>query len=308
MAGEHEGGVVKPGRLYVVATPIGNLEDVTLRALRVLGQADVIAAEDTRVTARLLDRHGIIRPLVAVHEHNEVREAARLLDRIERGESVALVTDAGTPGISDPGAQLVRMAHERGVVVEPVPGASALAAGVSVAGLGDAPVLFLGFLPAKGPARRKLLAPLRDAHWNLVLYEAPHRVEECVADIAAELQPERALVFARELTKVYETVHRTTVGEAGAWLRGDDNRRRGEFVLLVEGAPRREEDDEAAAGRSAEIDRVLGALLGELPLAQAVKLACTLTGARRNAVYPRALQLSADAGGAAGDGPGGEGG
>lgn len=301
MAGEHEGGVVRPGRLYVVATPIGNLEDVTLRALRVLGQVDVIAAEDTRVTARLLDRHAIMRPLVAVHEHNEVREAERLLERIARGESVALVTDAGTPGISDPGSQLVRMAHERGVTVEPVPGASALAAAVSVAGLADAPVLFLGFLPAKGPARRKLLAPLREAHWNLVLYEAPHRVEECVADLAAELQPERALVFARELTKVYETVHRTTVGEAGDWLRGDDNRRRGEFVLLVEGAPRRGEDDEAAAGRSAEVDRVLGALLAELPLAQAVKLACTLTGARRNAVYPRALALSAAGGEPEGD-------
>ncbi|HYT85927.1 MAG TPA: 16S rRNA (cytidine(1402)-2'-O)-methyltransferase [Burkholderiales bacterium] len=270
----------------MVATPIGNLEDISPRALESLARADAIAAEDTRVTARLLEHHRVQGKLIAVHGHNERRAADSIVEQLAQGKTVALVTDAGTPAISDPGATVVARARAAGFKVVPIPGPNAAVTALSASGIADGPFLFAGFLPARPAERRKALARLAGLPYTLVLYEAPHRVVECVEDMSAALGPERALVIARELTKLFEQIHRCRLGEAAAWLREDTDRRRGEFVLVAEGV--------AARSESAKPDweRVLTTLLGELPLAHAVKLACKLTGAKRNAVYARALQLA----------------
>jgi 16S rRNA (cytidine1402-2'-O)-methyltransferase len=268
-----------------VATPIGNLDDISPRALRVLGGADVIAAEDTRVTARLLDRYGISGKLISAHEHNERSAARWIVDQLDQGKTVALVTDAGTPAISDPGALAVAAAHAGGFKVVPVPGPNAAAAALSAAGFTGA-FLFLGFLPSKPAARRKALERVSALPYTLVFYEAPHRIVECVKDMAETLGAGRIVVLARELTKVFEEIHRIRLGDAAAWLRDDANRERGEHVLVVEGAG--EEETRADSGW----ERALAALLEELPVARAVKLACKLTGAKKNAVYARALQLA----------------
>jgi len=270
----------------VVATPIGNLEDISPRALESLARADAIAAEDTRVTARLLEHHRVQGKLIAVHGHNERRAADSIVEQLAQGKTVALVTDAGTPAISDPGATVVKKARAAGFKVVPIPGPNAAVTALSASGIADGPFLFAGFLPARPAARRKALDALSALPYTLVLYEAPHRVVECVEDMSAALGPERALVIARELTKLFEQIHRCRLGEAAAWLREDTDRRRGEFVLIAEGP--------AARNESAKLDweRVLTTLLGELPLAHAVKLACKLTGAKKNAVYARALQLA----------------
>jgi 16S rRNA (cytidine1402-2'-O)-methyltransferase len=275
----------KEGQLYVVATPIGNLQDVTLRALAVLGAVELVAAEDTRTASVLLDHHGIRARLVSLHEHNERRAAEGVIDALREGSDVALVSDAGTPAVSDPGAHLVARARAEGFRVTPVPGPNAAIAALSAAGLPQTGFLFLGFLPAKRAARRKAIEAVAAEPWPLVLYEAPHRVLECAGDLAATLDPGRGIVIARELTKVFEEIHRCALNEAADWLRADANRQKGEFVLIVDGAA-------AGAEESPEFERVLGALLGELPLAQAVKLACAATGAKRNAVYGRALELA----------------
>jgi 16S rRNA (cytidine1402-2'-O)-methyltransferase len=280
MSADHGGD--RNAELYVVATPIGNLEDVTLRALRVLKEADVVAAEDTRVAARLLNHHGIVRKAVSLHEHNESAMAERVLEWLSQGKRVALVTDAGTPGISDPGARVVERARSAGYKVSPVPGASALAAALSISGLEDGCVLFCGFLPSAREARRKAIAKLAHGGHALVFYEAPHRVVESVEDLAQELG-ERRIVIARELTKMFESVHACMLAEAAEWLKGDPNRTRGEFVLVV--------TSPAAPTETESWLPVLEALLAELPVAQAVRLACAATGARRKAVYERALAL-----------------
>jgi len=274
--------------LYVVATPLGNLQDITLRALAVLQSVDLIAAEDTRVTRRLLQHFAIGTRSMSLHEHNVARVAARVMALLRQGKSVALVSDAGTPAISDPGALLVRRVREDGARVVPVPGPSALTAALSVAGLQDGQFLFLGFLPAQQAARRRELEAVRGLPFALVLYEAPHRVRETVSDLAEIFAAQRALVIGRELTKLFETVHRCALGEALVWLDADPNRLRGEFVLIVEGA--------AVAGDAlAEAgERVLGILLAELPLKQAVQLATQITGAKRNALYQRALGLKSN--------------
>ena len=277
---------VHGGRLYVVATPIGHLEDITLRALKVLDTVDVIAAEDTRNTTHLLDRHGIRTRLLSLHEHNESRRAEDIVRLLGEGQSVALVSDAGTPVLSDPGAVLVAKVREAGHPVVPVPGPSAAIAALSVAGLSGTAFHFSGFLPERPAARRKAIAALAGETALLVFYEAPHRVIASVEDLAAGL-PGRDIVIARELTKVFESVHRCPLAEAAAWLAADPNRVRGEFVLLVSGA----QADASAPDREA-LDRVLGPLLAELPLAQSVKLACAITGLRRSEVYARALELS----------------
>ncbi|MFZ5508547.1 MAG: 16S rRNA (cytidine(1402)-2'-O)-methyltransferase [Pseudomonadota bacterium] len=270
--------------LYVVATPLGNLTDITLRALAVLRGVDVIAAEDTRHTRRLLERYGIDTELLAAHQHNEAAVAARLAQRVRQGGSVALVTDAGTPALSDPGARIVAAMQAEGLPVIPVPGPSAAVAALSVAGLTDPHFLFYGFLPAKPAARRAAIASLRPLACALVFFEAPHRIQETVADLAAGLEAQREIVIARELTKIYESIVRLPLGEAPAWLEEDANRRRGEFVLVVSGPPPR-------AGLDAEAERVLALLLAELPVRQAVKLAAEITGATRNELYQRALEL-----------------
>lgn len=274
------------GTLYVVATPIGNLQDITLRALETLKVVDAIAAEDTRHTSHLLSHFTIRKPLLAVHEHNEMKAAAQLIARLQAGESVALVTDAGTPGISDPGAIVVKACHEAGLRVVPVPGASAVIAALSASGITAVGFAFQGFLPASAAQRKRALESLKSLMSTLVFYEAPHRVLACVTDMAEVLGADRDLVIAREVTKTFETIHRCLLGEAADWLESDANRQRGEFVLMVEPAAAVE-----ASAISDEATRVLKLLLAELPLKQAAKLAAGITGLKKNALYDHALQL-----------------
>ena len=275
------------GSLYVVATPIGNLRDVTLRALDILRSADIIAAEDTRVTSTLLARYGIAARPRSLHRHNEAREGAALLRALVGGQSVAFVTDAGTPGISDPGARLVRDAREAGIPVIPVPGASALAAAVSAAGLVTERFAFIGFLPARPKARRECLATIRAWPLALVFYEAPHRIAATVADLAGTLQPARCITIARELTKAFETIATMPLAEAVGWIEGDANRSRGEFVLIVD-AP---DADLHVDSIPAEVDRLLVRLLAELPPTRAAHIAADLTHVPRDRLYARAVEI-----------------
>ena len=271
-----------PGTLYVVATPIGNLADAAPRALETLRRADVVVCEDTRTTRTLLARHGIERTTLALHAHNERAATGKLLAELQAGRSVALVSDAGTPGVSDPGALLVEAAHRAGMRVVPVPGPSAAVAAYSAAGFAADRFLFVGFLPAKASARRQALAAL-DVPWPLILYEAPHRVRACVQDLLERFGGEREIVIARELTKKFEETARLPLAAAPAWLEADVHRQQGEFVLvLAPGAPAR--PDEGAA------QRVLDALLEALPASEAAKLAARITGVPRNALYKRALE------------------
>jgi 16S rRNA (cytidine1402-2'-O)-methyltransferase len=274
------------GILYVVATPIGNLADMTLRAIETLKQVDAIAAEDTRHSSGLLNHFGISKKLIAVHEHNEQQSAQILLQRIQAGESIALITDAGTPGISDPGAVVVDVLREHGVTVVPVPGVSAVIAALSASGITQNGFIFIGFLPASGSQRRKQLELLKAQTCTLVFYEAPHRIVECIEDLASVLGGDRRITIARELTKTFETFHRCMLSEAKQWLESDSNQQRGEFVLLVETAPVKE-----AAAVHEEAARVLQLLLAELPLKQAVKLATDITKLKKNDLYEYALQL-----------------
>lgn len=271
--------------LYVVATPIGNTADITLRALHVLGLADRIAAEDTRNTGQLLSRYGISKPLLAVHEHNEREAAQRVIEHLRAGERVAYVSDAGTPGISDPGAKLVDAVRMAGFGVVPLPGASALATALSVAGDWAGTFTFLGFLPTKAKQRTSALQSLASHSHAMVFYEAPHRVAETVQALADAFGGERRLLIARELTKLHEAIHCCTLAEGPAWLAADSNRQRGEFVLVVEGAP------EQQSGSAADHDALLRILLEELPVKGAAKVAAALTGASRNDLYARALEL-----------------
>jgi 16S rRNA (cytidine1402-2'-O)-methyltransferase len=275
--------------LYVVATPIGNLRDITLRALDTLGQVNLVAAEDTRVARRLLAHYGIDVPLMALHEHNEARAAERVIEALERGRSVAVVCDSGTPAISDPGALLVQRVRSAGCRIIPVPGPSALTAALSVAGIPAAPVLFWGFLPARDSARRETLSRLAGIECTLVFFEAPHRIRETLAALNETLGAERRVVVARELSKLFESIHACALGEAVDWLDQDDNRSRGEFVLIVHGATAAR----AAGADEAEQRRVLGILLAELPLAKAAALAAQITGARKRALYAAGLEIAA---------------
>ena len=283
-AHHEQAGVERPS-LYVVATPIGNLADITLRALEVLKRVDTIAAEDTRVTARLLRHHGIGVPLMALHEHNERRAAQKILQLLAQGNSVALVSDAGTPAISDPGAMTVAMVREAGYPVVPVPGANAAVGALSAAGSAALHFLFYGFLPQQAAARRRELSALKTSPYLLVFYEAPHRVIATVADMAAAFGAERTITIARELTKLFESIHTCKLGAAAAWLAAAANRTKGEFVLLVEGATEAGAADTDAAQHALEI------LLRELSLKQAVKLAAEISGGKRNALYKLALEM-----------------
>ena len=271
----------------MVATPIGNLGDATRRALETLESVDVIAAEDTRNTRALLTHFGIKAKLVALHAHNERKAAEQVIEWIAAGQSVALVSDAGTPAISDPGAVVVDAVRRAGHAVVAVPGPSALTAALSASGLLFEGVVFAGFLPARGAERRERLQALAAGPWAIALFEAPHRVAETLGDLHAALG-ERDVVIAREITKRFETITRLPLAEARAWVEADDDRRRGEFVLLVEGKP------PAASGTALDPDTVLRTLLAELPLKQAVALAVKLTGGKRNELYQRALELKKD--------------
>ena len=270
--------------LSIVATPIGNLGDITLRALETLRAADVIACEDTRHARRLLDHYDIRAQLLAVHEHNEQAAATKLITLLTEGKRVALISDAGTPGVSDPGARAVAAVRAAGFAVTPLPGPNAAISALSAAGLDDSAFHFVGFLPAKVGARKTVIEALQPIAATLVLYEAPHRIEETIADLAALLEPQREIVIARELTKLFEQIVRLPLPEAPAWLAADENHRRGEFVLLVSAPPPREGLDVAS-------ERVLRILLAELPVKQAAKLGSEITGVAKNDLYRRALEI-----------------
>jgi len=268
-----------PGVLHVVATPIGNLGDLSPRAQDVLRSVDAICAEDTRHTRQLLGHFGIDRPLVALHEHNEDGLATRLVERLRAGDSLALVSDAGTPLVSDPGFRLVRAARAAGLRVSPVPGPSALIAGLSVAGLPSDRFVFEGFLPAKAGARRERLQALAAEPRTLLFYESSHRIEEMLADAVQAFGGERPAVVARELTKLFETVLDGPLETLAARVAADADQRRGEFVVLVEGA------GEDADARLAEGRRVYALLSREMKPSLAAKLAADITGAPRKALY-----------------------
>ena len=269
--------------LYVVPTPLGNLSDLTRRAEEILRSVPWVAAEDTRHSGPLLKQLGSQARTLPAHQHNEHEAAVRIVERLQAGESVALISDAGTPGISDPGARVVAAVRAAGGKVVPLPGPCAATTALSASGLLDEHFLFYGFLPSKGGQRRQALEELLDTPCALVFYEAPHRVLETVADMATVFG-ERTLVIARELTKLFETVHSLPLGEALDWLKADPNRQRGEFVLMLSGAQEGGDDGEG--------ERVLKLLLADgLPTKQAAKLASAITGASKNALYERALAL-----------------
>lgn len=272
------------GRLYVVATPIGNLSDITVRALEILRQADLIAAEDTRHVRRLLDHYGISTPTCSLHAHNEQTKALALIEQLQGGRSIALVSDAGTPLINDPGFPLVAAAHQFGIPVVPVPGPCAAIAALSVAGLPTDRFVFEGFLPRTSSARRAYLEKLRDEPRTIVFYESSHRLEGCLTDLAAVFPPARPLVIAKELTKLNERLIFTSVGEAPGLFQHQPEWKKGEFVLLVQGAPSPAPED-----LTPQQLRILDLLLKECPLSTAVSLAEKITGAPHKTLYRTAL-------------------
>lgn len=274
---------VDRGTLYVVATPIGNLSDASPRSLEVLRSADLIACEDTRTTRTLLGHYGISTRTVAVHEHNERRAAAGLIAELRSGKTVALVSDAGTPGIADPGALLVAEAHRAGIAVRPVPGPSAAAAALSAAGFAAPGYRFAGFLPASGSARRKALDGL-DGPLPVVLYEAPHRIAKTLAELAGRFGPDREVVLARELSKKFEEVARLPLGRAAEWLAAP-HRQQGEFVIVLSGREMRA----GSATPGVDADHVLEILLESLAPSEAAKLAARITGVPKGELYRKAL-------------------
>ena len=286
------GGDVIPAQalstgLYVVATPIGNLEDMSPRAVRVLSEADLIAAEDTRHSGTLLRHFGIGRPVVAVHEHNEREMLHQLLARLGEGQSIALISDAGTPLVSDPGFSLVHAARLADIPVVPVPGPCAAIAALSVSGLPSDRFVFEGFPPAKTAARRARFENLRTEPRTLIFYESAHRIAESLDDMASVFGRDRPSMLAREITKQFETLHDAPLGELADWVRTDANQQRGEMVVLVQGLP-------LAAGREvdAAADRTMRVLIGALPLKQAALLAARITGVKKSLLYAHGLRLA----------------
>ena len=272
--------------LYVLATPIGNVCDISLRALHVLSLVDAVACEDTRNTAHLLNRYGISKPLLAAHQHNEHEAAEKIVARLQAGERIALVSDAGTPGVSDPGARIVDAVLKAGLRALPLPGPSAAITALSVSGLLNDQFQFVGFLPSKSRQRETVLASLANVAATLVLYEAPHRIIETVDALVQAFGPVRQIVLARELTKLFETIHRCPLADAPAWLAADPMRQKGEFVILIDSPP-------VAVDDGAEGDRILKILLAELSVKQAASLAAQISGQKKNALYDRALVLKA---------------
>ena len=269
------------GILFVVATPIGNLADASARSLEVLRSADLVACEDTRTTRTLLARYGIQTPTVALHQHNERAASGKLLNLLREGKHLALVSDAGTPALSDPGALLVEAAHRAGIQVSPVPGPSAAAAAFSAAGFAADRFLFAGFLPASAAARRKTLEGL-EVDCPLIVYEAPHRILETVQDLAARFGPGREIAIGRELTKKFEEMERMRLGDAADWLRAEPQRMQGEFVLVIAAG-------EPKTPQAADADRVLEALLEAMAPSDAARLAAKITGVSRRVLYQKAM-------------------
>ncbi|MES2356189.1 MAG: 16S rRNA (cytidine(1402)-2'-O)-methyltransferase [Pseudomonadota bacterium] len=272
-------------QLYVVATPIGNLRDITLRAVDVLKSVSLIAAEDTRVTATLLRTYGVSAPMMSLHRHNERQASEKIIASLSEGKSVALVSDAGTPAVSDPGAILVKAVREAGFTVVPIPGANAAIAALSVAGLPEGGFLFYGFLPPRPVARRAAIEALKQSPFSLVFYEAPHRIIELTEDLHTVLGEDREITFAREITKRFESIYTCPLATALEWLQADTDRQRGEFVVILSGGKPEEVDE------SQESKRVLEILLDALPVSQAASLTAKITGARKNELYDLALKM-----------------
>lgn len=278
----------RTGNLYVVATPIGNLEDISARACRILGEVDLIAAEDTRHSGKLLQHLGIHARMVALHQHNESAQTQELVTQLQHGKNIALISDAGTPLLSDPGFELVRAARGAGVPVYAVPGPSALIAALSVAGIPADRFVFEGFLPYKSAARRKVLGHFLRESRTVVCYESSHRIEAALQDVLVCLGADRQLGIARELTKLHEQVVTGTAAELNAWLQADPDRRLGEFVLLIGGVEEERDPDRV----NVTVDELLRALLNAMSVSEAARVAAGLSGLKKNALYERALQLS----------------
>ncbi|MFN3882407.1 MAG: 16S rRNA (cytidine(1402)-2'-O)-methyltransferase [Nitrincola lacisaponensis] len=275
--------------LYVIATPIGNLGDLSARAVSLLGEVDLIAAEDTRHTGRLLAYFNIKSTLISVHDHNEVARAEMIIDQLSQGKRVALVSDAGTPLISDPGYALVRRVREAGYQVSPVPGCCAFVAALSAAGLPSDRFMFIGFLPARRQARLKSLEELVGQSCTLVFYESTHRILDSLQDMIEVFGPAREAVVARELTKTFETFRQGALAELLAWMQADSNQQKGEFVVLVRGAEPVVPDDKSVDPRS---EAVLRLLADELPPKKAAALAAQITGVHKKRLYELLLQRS----------------
>lgn len=278
------------GTLYVVATPIGNIADISLRALHLLSLADAIACEDTRNTSQLLARYGISKPLVAAHQHNEREVADKILARLQAGERIALVSDAGTPGVSDPGAKIVDAVKLAGLPVTPLPGASAAISALSASGLIHDRFYFVGFLPSKAGQRETALREVQAIPASLIFYEAPHRIAEMLTAMREVFGDARRIVLAREVSKLFEEIHRCSLGETVTWLAADSHREKGEYVILVEAAAAAENEQQQ------EARRVLSILLEECTVKQAAALAAQLTGQKKNALYQLALEMKAEDG------------
>ena len=272
--------------LYVVSTPIGNLQDLTPRAIETLNRVDLIAAEDTRHSGRLMQHFAISTPMVALHDHNERQRAQSLVQKLAEGQSIALISDAGTPLISDPGYHLVSAVRDAGYQVVPVVGPCALIAGLSVSGLATDRFSFYGFLPAKSSGRRQQLQQLERVTHTQVFYESPHRIVATVDDIVSVMGANRRLVLARELTKTFETVYGAKASEVQAWLSADHNQQKGEFVVLLEGA-----EPQQLQEIGPEEERMLALLLAELPIKKAAAITASMTGHKKKALYDRALEL-----------------
>jgi 16S rRNA (cytidine1402-2'-O)-methyltransferase len=276
--------------LYVVATPLGNLNDLSLRALDVLASVDTVAAEDTRHSQKLFSAHGLQTRWLTLHAHNEATAASALLSVLDQGHSVALITDAGTPCISDPGARAVAAVREAGHAVIPIPGPSAVTCALSLSGFTHPHFYFYGFLPAKTQARFHALEGLRDWDATLVFYEAPHRILETAESLLAVLGPLRMIFVAREMTKQFEEYALITLADFPDWIKAGEHRQRGEFVLCVSAPPPQDEPLDRQTRRTLEL------LLAALPLKSAVKLACEITGAQRNRLYDYALEVKSASG------------
>ncbi|VAW61356.1 16S rRNA (cytidine(1402)-2'-O)-methyltransferase [hydrothermal vent metagenome] len=275
------------GILYIVATPIGNLSDISTRAIEVLGQADLIAAEDTRHSAGLMQFYDINTPMQAYHEHNEEHMTPRLIQRLQGGENIALVSDAGTPLMSDPGYRLVRAAHESSIQVSPVPGACAAIAALCACGLATDRFLFAGFPPHKSIARQRFFEELVLQPATLVFYESSHRIVASVSDMQGVFGGERQVTMAREISKTFETIHKCTLKVLPDWLQGDKNQQKGEFVIILAGAVIQGEE------QMSELASVLKVLLADLPLKQSAQMAAKITGVKKNMAYRLALELTA---------------
>jgi len=276
----------KTGKLYIIATPIGNLQDITYRAVEQLKAVDLIAAEDTRHSRKLLSAWGISTPCISLHEHNEAERSQQIVEKLSIGQDIALISDAGTPLISDPGYRLVQYVREQGGNVVPIPGCCAVIAALCCSGMPTERFTFEGFLPAQSSARIKCLQQLVTETRTLVFYAAPHRLQAVLKDMSAVFGAERHLVIAKELTKMHETVVQMPLGESLLWVDAEAGREKGEFVLIIEGAPK-----SALQADEIEAKSTLKILMRDLPLKQAVQLGSEITGVAKNKLYELGLEL-----------------